>query len=300
MCVLLFRLEGAALMVCAASGAGLHVARAEAPSSLPLSAPTPPLQASASAPQNGASQAAKDLSSQRINQAVQRQLQLARLALQGKRYEDARRNFAVAYAFSPGAEALRGIAESAHKAERYAEALVLYERLVAEFPQLPYRQEADGWIKTLRGIMADEEVDAIQLIRDHLDEAKRSFQNRQYSDAIHAYATAYALKRLPRLLFNIAQGERRARNMVEAYLMYGRLLQEEPGTQVRSEAEGYLQELRVVVSKPPLYKQPWLWGVIAGSSAAAAAIGIGVGLSQRSSQGEGTLQVTFPLLTVRR
>lgn len=295
----------AAWVAFAIFGAGIHQVSAETLNSAqslsikPAPALSPPPTAIVKRTNDG--KAAQELSKLRVSRAVQRQTELAMRALKEKRYEDALRNFAVAYAFSPTAEALLKIAESAHKAERYAEALVLYQRLLAEYPQLPSRQDAEGLLTTLRGILVDEEVDIPQMVRDHLEQAKRSFQNQKYEAAIYSYSTAYALKRLPRLLFNVAQAERRFRNMVEAYLMYERLVQEEPGTPVRSEAESYLAELRVIVTKPPIQKQPWFWGATAGGAAAVAvAIGLGVGLSQRSQQTAGTLQLTFPLLTLQR
>ena len=129
---------------------------------------------------------------------------------------------------------------------------MLYQLLLVEFPQVASKQEAAGLLGTLRGILVNEGIDEPRLVRDPLDSAKHSFQSQRYNAAIYEYATTYALLRLPRQLFNIAQAERRARNRVEAYLMYERLVQEEPGTPVRKEAEGYLAELRPVGTKPPL------------------------------------------------
>lgn len=230
----------------------------------------------------------------RIVQALRRQLLSAQRAWQDGRHEEAMQGFAVAYAFSPTLETLGRLAESAHRAEHYAEALTLYERLRLESPDAAIRGRAGATLQTLRAILVDEEVDAARLVREQLETARRAFQGRAYEAATRAYAMAYAMKRLPRLLFNMAQAERRSRNLVEAYLMYERLLQEEPGSQVRSEAEGYLTELRPVLNRPPLYKQPWFWGGLAGGIVVTSlAVGLGVGLSQAAEKNVGTLQLTF-------
>src|SRR5207244_3889926 len=93
---------------------------------------------------------------------------------------------------------------------------------------------------------------------------------------IEAYATAYALKRLPRFLFNMGQAYRRAGQPEEAYLLYERHLQDDPQTPLRKETENYVAELRLVIDRPPVYRRPWFWATLA---AAAAVVATGVGLA---------------------
>src|SRR5262249_39636099 len=91
------------------------------------------------------------------------------------------------------------------------------------------------------------------------------------------FALAYSFKRLPRMLFNIAQAYRRAGHSEDAYLSYARFLEEDPNTPLTKEVSGYQNELRPIAFKPPLHKRAWFWGVMGAATAVIVAGSVGVG-----------------------
>lgn len=213
----------------------------------------------------------------------------ARLAAQGNRlierrqYLQAAYALASAYALSPNSTLLYSIAQVYRRADLDYEALAVYQRLLAEFPAFPQRMDAE---EDLRGLMArleDPEIGITGAIRQHLDTAKRNFQSGQFGATAEEYALVLAVKRLPRLLFNIAQAHRRAGRLEEALLYYSRFLDEDPGSPLRKEVVGYLSELRTVALRPPVYRRPWFWSVLGLTAAALAAgsAGLVVGVQQR-------------------
>lgn len=231
-----------------------------------------------------------------------RQLQQARQALAARHFDEAARSFAIAYALNPSPEILLQLAQSEQSAEHLEAAILLLRRLQSEGRDPKLAQQADTMLLELRPMLGDTEPNQTQILRGHLDNGKRAFQAQAFSLVLESYALAYSIKRLPRLLFNMAQAARRANQLQLALLLYRRLLAEEPNSPVRNEAAGYIAELEPLVDKPPIYKRPLFWGLLGGGVAAAAlSIGLGVGLARRDpSTDGGNLSFHFPSLLQTR
>lgn len=205
-----------------------------------------------------------------------------RYAALGKRlfakhdYGQSARQLALAYTFEPQPELLLETARACRKAELDYEALALFERLQKDPPQALYREEIEDEVKALHAKWEDADFAIASTLRQHLELAKRSFQDGQFAVAAQESAMAYLMRPLPRLLFNIAQAYRRAAQPDEAYLLYVLYLEEDPQSLLKKETLGYVNELRAVVFHPPLHKRAWFWGVMgtlaAGVVAATGAI----------------------------
>jgi tetratricopeptide (TPR) repeat protein len=235
--------------------------------------------------------------------ALHRRLQVAQHLAAGKRLlekrqpEQACRQLAVAYVFDAQPEILLEVARACRQAELDMEAFALYERLEKERPQFPERDELEEELKALDAKLDDPELDLAQTLRDHMDLAKKGFQAGQYAAASQQYALSYAIKPLPRLLFNVAQAYRRAGNPDESYILYTRFLEEEPLTPLKKEALGYLKELGVLAFRPPIYRRAWFWGVVGTAAAvvAATSVGLAVALQPKPPASDGgTFVLTFP------
>jgi len=74
--------------------------------------------------------------------------------------------------------------------------------------------------------------------------ATRLFQAGEYDKAIADYQSAYQLKPLPTLLFNIAQANRKAERYQDALTYYERFLKEDPHSVLVPEAEAQLSFVR--------------------------------------------------------
>jgi tetratricopeptide (TPR) repeat protein len=124
----------------------------------------------------------------------------------------------------------------------------------------------------------------------------------RYADAIADFDAAYALSRVPLLVFNSAQAHRLKGDCEEAVTLYQRYIEVDPTAANRAVAEMHLSNMqqcvrarvaptpapapqtRVELSPlpaqrppPPRTRRPWFWGVI-GSSAAVVATGITLGI----------------------
>lgn len=140
---------------------------------------------------------------------------------------------------------------------------------------------------------------------------ERYYQSGQYAMAIQAFRQAFVLKPLPIFLYNMAQAHRLAAQREEAIRLYQRFLDEDPGSRLKPEIEGYLAELRrkqeadrrteellreqerlaiaaaqeshqhLLAPPPPppapVYKRWWFWtavgGVVAGAVVTGAVLG---------------------------
>lgn len=70
------------------------------------------------------------------------------------------------------------------------------------------------------------------------------FKSGQYEQAIKEFQLLYQERPLPILLFNLAQSHRKAGHGREALDLYERFLREDPKSELRSETEGYIAEIK--------------------------------------------------------
>lgn len=184
------------------------------------------------------------------------------------RFAQASREFALAHALDAKPAILIEVGRSCRRAELDYEALAIYRRL-ATLAMTPGEQaEVKEELAALSAKLdeADFELVLAQNLREHLDQAKVAFQRGQFDAASKEFALAYALKPLPRLLFNIAQSYRRSRQSDAAYIGYVDFLEMEPQTPLKNEVLGYIAELRSVAFRPPIYKRAWFWGVLGAAT----------------------------------
>jgi hypothetical protein len=208
------------------------------------------------------------------------------------------RSLAAAYVYHPDPEVLLQLALACRRAELDHEAAAAYQQLLAAAPEAPHRATIEEELKTLAEKIEDMETSVPQRLREHLDSAKRAFQIGQFTVAAQEYSLVYALKALPRLLFNIAQSHRRAGHMQEAYLAYMRFLEQEPQTPLRKETNGYLSEIRPVAFGKPVHRRPWFWAVVGAAATTVIVVTAGgvVGAQRRDPATDGgTFQISFGL-----
>lgn len=228
----------------------------------------------------------------------QKHLASAQQAQRASQFDEASRGYAIVNAISPRSETLFLFAKCSQRAEHFAEALVALRRVKSADLQPSAAADVSAMETDLRGVLADAEPSETQLLRAHLDAGKRGFQTQAFLLALESFAVAYAIKPLPRLLFNMAQAARRANQSQLALVLYRRLIIEEPNSPVRTESQGYVAELEQLLEPVPLYRRPQLWGIVGGGLAAAAlSIGLGVGLTQRDPTTDGgNVRFQFPAL----
>jgi tetratricopeptide (TPR) repeat protein len=202
-----------------------------------------------------------------------------------------------AYVLTPTPTLLYRLAQAHERAGLHREAVHMYERLAQEEPVGSLASATATALLRLRPRLPEQS--AAELIRQRLDWALWHFHHDRYDAAIELYETTYALRRLPRILFNIAQAERRAQNPEEALRMYERYLEEAPpAVPLKSEARFYMRELRGQleaqqrVRRPPLHRRAWFWATLS-AAAAAAGTGLALGLALRP-QDEYIIEPQFP------
>lgn len=145
--------------------------------------------------------------------------------------------------------------------------------------------EGRSILSRLRGEAGPQAADDLaRLLRLHIAAGAAAFTRGEHDAAMQSFLMAYALRRLPRFLFNIAQAARRSGRIRAAALFYQRFLQEEADTPLSREARGYLREVQALLlaeGRPPpvpLHRRAWFWGVVGGAAATAAALSLGLGL----------------------
>ena len=121
------------------------------------------------------------------------------------------------------------------------------------------------------------------------------FEAQNYARALIDFQSAYGLSREPRLLVNIGRCFHRLGRPEEAVRYYERAQQEvrEPPPEMTALLQRYLAEARAVLLAEhevapkalprPLYRRPWLWGVV-GTVAVTIAVGAGLGLALRVNE----------------
>jgi tetratricopeptide (TPR) repeat protein len=82
-----------------------------------------------------------------------------------------------------------------------------------------------------------------QSFKERYDKAVATFKMGQYGKAIEEFQALYEIKPVPIILFNLAQAHRKAGHLAQALDLYERYLREDPKTELRPEAEGYIKEV---------------------------------------------------------
>lgn len=148
-------------------------------------------------------------------------------------------------------------------------------------------------------------------VKQEIERGHLLFQGGRFEAAAEAYAMLYAARpQLVRVLFNVAQAFRRARQEREALAFYRRYLRAEPQSPLRQEVQGYVGELSALLaaralseaprpSPKPVYRRPWFWVLLGVTTAGVAtAIGLGVTLGNQPPPPQtpvlGPYTVVFP------
>ena len=213
-------------------------------------------------------------------------------------YEDSSAALARSYALAPSAERLRLIAEVLRRADLDRAALLVHQRLLQAEPPSAKRDELLDTVAVLRAKLGEQTDDAFEsstLLRTEQERAHHLCQQGSYEACGSLYARVYALKPLPRLLFNVAQAARRAGRLDESVVFYSRFLEEAPPSPLRKEAAQYITELGETAFRRPVYNQWWLWtSVLVGASAIVAA-GLGAGLANQRRDPQTGLGTQSPM-----
>ena len=254
---------------------------APGPTAAPPTPPQPPLLAPAATGGLPASLLdpvlARKAEERRSGEAERLSAQASRLLAQGQ-YERAARMQAISYALDPRSERLLRTGLALRRADLDLEALAVYLRVQREAAD-PSSTEIVDALSVLRSKTEDADVIIPRTLRSHLERGRQHFLAGQFQASLEEYALAYAMKSLPRLLFNAAQALRRAGRVEEAYILYVRFLAEEPPSPLRKEALGYAEELRTVAFRPPLHRRAWFWGVLGTAVAVIVAGSAGLAVS---------------------
>lgn len=217
-----------------------------------------------------------------------------------RQHELSARELALAHALAPSSSRLACVANALRRADLDREALLVYRRLLQDAPPAEQAEfaEAVALLRAKLGADAEDSFESASLLRTLQERAHALCQKASFVECGAHYAIAYALKPLPRLLFNIAQASRRASLLDESVLFYRRFQQESPPSPLSREAAQYVSELRTEAFRPPLYKRWWLWGAVLGGAAAVAAVSTTAVLTSRRSDPQtdlGTKEVVFSL-----
>lgn len=202
-----------------------------------------------------------------------------------RQYSRAVRSIAAAYAYRREPSFLFSLARACRKADLDVEAYGAYQSYLSSLGDgdSAVRATVEDELRTLQAKLEEPELAVPLRMREHLESAKRRFQSESFAAAAEDYALAYALKPLPRLLFNMAQSHRRAGRMSTAYLLYAQYLEDQPNSPLRKETLSYLAELRPLAFQSPLVKRPWFWGVMLTATALVVAGSAGLAVATRRS-----------------
>ncbi len=156
-------------------------------------------------------------------------------------------------------------------------------------------------------------------VKSEVERSHQLFQSGNFRESAEAYALLLiARPDLVRVLFNIAQGLRRAGESRQALTFYRRYLQLDPQSPLRAEVEGYIRELSallaaramVVSTQPPspVYKRAWFWvALTTGIVVTTTAVVLGVTLGTKTSPPQpppeeilGPFDVMFPTMPKTR
>jgi uncharacterized membrane protein len=132
-------------------------------------------------------------------------------------------------------------------------------------------------------------------IKAEVERSHLLFQSGQFRESADSYSLLLVARPdLTRVLFNIAQGLRRAGDDRFALGFYRRYLQVDPSTPLRAEVEGYIRELASLSlartqaqnhppTPTPIHKRAWFWVTLtAGVAVVAAVVGLGITLGTQT------------------
>ena len=205
---------------------------------------------------------------------------------------------ASSYVLTPSNDTLLAVARSCKSAGLDAEAQAIAQLINGK----ELTQDAAELWRALASEPPSPEQEAAQAeaLRNHIRNATRSFDAGAFPLAAQELSLAFATKPLPRLLFNAAQSYRRTRQPELAYALLERYLTIEPSDADQSsgalhrEARNTQRELLSTAMVEPVYRKPWLWGLI---SSGIAAIGVSAGLASWLSTGlkadRGPIDISF-------
>lgn len=152
-------------------------------------------------------------------------------------------------------------------------------------------------------------------IRTEVERCHQLFQSGNFRESTEAYALLLVARPdLVRVLFNIAQGLRRAGEPRQALAFYRRYLQLDQQSPLRAEVEGYIRELSALLSAraliiptqppTPVHKRAWFWvalttGVVVTTTAVVLGVTLGTKTAPPPPPPEeilGPFDVMFPTL----
>lgn len=163
-------------------------------------------------------------------------------------YDQAIQAFTLAYALEGSPLLLFNVAQAERRAGHLREAQVLYQAFLGVAGADPLRAEATTY---LAAVQADQGLTPAQaeatdptpaLLREGMERSAAQYSAGQYEAAARGFALSYAVLPDRRLLFNLAQAQRRAGHLREAVALYQRFLNEGATEPLRSEAQGHLDE----------------------------------------------------------
>lgn len=182
------------------------------------------------------------------------------------KYDEAIERYSSAHQLRQRPLLLFNIAQIYRKVGRTQDACQFYERFLREDPQSDLAPEVHAYVNALRDSLQNKESSKDErrnptsadnfvgtedqrqtLFRLHSDRASTSFKMGDYETTVTEYWAAYNLKPQKVILFNIAQAYRKAGRWTEALTLFQRYLQEEPGSSLAGEVEGYITEARARV-----------------------------------------------------
>jgi tetratricopeptide (TPR) repeat protein len=194
---------------------------------------------------------------------------------QAGRYAQAVEEYQAAYRLEARPLLLFNIAQVHRKAGQAKEALSFYERFLLADPHSQLAPEVQEYVNTMHKSAGPSESAAPKdaaspdgadnflgseeqrqaLFRQHIDSGGVKYQAGEYGAAIGEYWTAYSLKPLPIIIYNIAQAHRKAERFAEALALYERYLREDPTTALLTEVQGYIAQSRERLLAPKLEEE---------------------------------------------
>ncbi len=193
---------------------------------------------------------------------------------------------ASAYVLEPSNDKLFEVARYCKSAGLDAEAQAISQRVDA-------RELAPDDAEQLQAAASaptspEQEAAQAEALRSHIRNATRSFDAGAFPLAAQELSLAYTTQPLPRLLFNAAQSYRRTRQpelayaLLEKYLAAEQSAADQSDMALKREARNTQKELLSSVILEPVYRKPWMWGLV---WSAVVAIAASAGLASALSSG---------------